>query len=1026
MPAAASTPCLLRRPQAAPSSAPRRVPACPLVFVVVALVAPFALAQQSPEAELKTLRAATDLDVSLFASEPLITNPAAIDVDAHGRVWVAEIQWYRAGAKTPPADKIKVLEDTDGDGRADKVTVFAEGLFAPMSICVAGDKVFVATSPDLWQYEDKNGDLVADGPPRKLLSGFGGHNHDHGAHSLVLGPDHKWWMSHGDAGFDVTGSDGSHIAYQWGAVMRGELDGSQLELVSVNFRNPYEVCVSSFGEAYLSDNDNDGNESVRICWLLEGGNYGWFGGPPFAKQDLAARLSADTPGREHWHFRGHVPGYVPGTLITGFGSPTGICFYEGGALGPKYENAPLHTDAGPRECRVYRHEPAGFGMRATSETFLSNRGDDYFRPDDICAGPDAALYVSDWYDGGVGGHGYNNPDQGRIFLLKPKGKALARHDKPGPYANLADAMEALKSPNLATQFLAREYLLAAGSAGVAALKQLVADGAPNDRARALWLLDRLGGDARGAVVEQLHSSDATFRALAVRILRRHGREHERAILALAADGSPEVRREVLLAAAHWDSESALDAIAGIAATYDGTDRYQLEAIHIAATGPADAAGEERAARRLAVLARLEKSAPLSPAQFPLLELLAPERAAASLLARLAAADLEEKSARQLLDSAVNMAAPEAGWALLTLATDARRPPALRRRALERVLANVDDRQPWSSLVLDERFAKAIADLAADAALRPLALRAIGRLHLTALAPQVTALAQSSAHGPSAQAQAIRVAARLRSADIAGVLLVLVADPNREISQAALDGLLEVQDVRTLRELFGGERFSSDVRRAAVEKLVDSTGGALVLLRLIDDHVLAADLARVAVAKAVTHPDANVRVLFEKFVPADQRPKKLGQAITADAILSLAGDTNRGREIFFKSSAAQCKSCHAVQGFGSGIGPELTHIGKKYERQALLETILDPSKAIAPEFRLYLLETTGGMVFAGFLVERNADQVVLQDIKGGRIRVPTDEIEALVEQPKSLMPELVLSEVTAQDAADLLEFLTTLK
>jgi glucose/arabinose dehydrogenase len=217
-----------------------------------------AVAQLSPDDELATLKPAPGFEVSLFASEPLITNPAAIDVDTHGRVWVAEIQWYRGGAKNPPADKIKVLEDTDGDGRADKATVFAEGLFAPMSVCVAGPRVYVATSPDLWVYEDADGDLVADGPPKKLLTGFGGHNHDHGAHSLVLGPDHKWWMSHGDTGFDVTGSDGSRARSRWGAVIRGELDGGKLETIATNFRNPYEVCVSSFGEAYLSDNDNDG------------------------------------------------------------------------------------------------------------------------------------------------------------------------------------------------------------------------------------------------------------------------------------------------------------------------------------------------------------------------------------------------------------------------------------------------------------------------------------------------------------------------------------------------------------------------------------------------------------------------------------------------------------------------------------------------------------------------------------------------------------------------------------------------
>jgi putative membrane-bound dehydrogenase-like protein len=190
-----------------------------LILVLLALPgAPIAWAQLSPEAELKTLVVAPEMEVSLFASEPLLTNPAAIDVDTHGRVWVAEVEFYRGGARTPPADRIKVLEDTDNDGRADRSTVFAEGLLAPMSICVAGSKVYVATSPDLWVFDDADGDLKADGPPRKLLTGFGGRNHDHGAHSLMLGPDHKWWMSHGDEGFDVRGIDGSRAKYQWGGV----------------------------------------------------------------------------------------------------------------------------------------------------------------------------------------------------------------------------------------------------------------------------------------------------------------------------------------------------------------------------------------------------------------------------------------------------------------------------------------------------------------------------------------------------------------------------------------------------------------------------------------------------------------------------------------------------------------------------------------------------------------------------------------------------------------------------------------
>ena len=113
----------------------------------------------------------------------------------------------------------------------------------------------------------------------------------------------------------------------------------------------------------------------------------------------------------------------------------------------------------------------------------------------------------------------------------------------------------------------------------------------------------------------------------------------------------------------------------------------------------------------------------------------------------------------------------------------------------------------------------------------------------------------------------------------------------------------------------------------------------------------------------------MRVLYEKFIPEDRAAAEAGQAISAEEILALAGDANRGRIIFFKSSAAQCKQCHAVQGFGGTLGPELTNIGKKYERKTLLETILDPVQGHCAEFVPYLLETKSGQVYAGFLVEK---------------------------------------------------------
>ncbi|HVX10859.1 MAG TPA: PVC-type heme-binding CxxCH protein [Pirellulales bacterium] len=974
------------------------------MLAVSGLLTP-AAAQRPPEEELKAIDVPDDMEVSLFAAEPMITNPSAIDVDTNGRVWVAEIQWYRAKAKEPPADKIKVLEDTDGDGKADKMTVFAEGVFAPMSICVAGDKVYVATSPDLWLYEDKDHDLVADGPPQKVLTGFGGKNSDHGAHSLVLGPDHKWWMSHGDTGFNVTGKDGSHIEYRWGAMLRGELDGSQLETVAVNFRNPYEICVSSFGEPFCSDNDNDGNFSARICWIMEGGNYGWFGAPP-------PKVPPGTPFGEHWHFRGHIPGFVPATVVTGFGSPSGICYYEGDAFGADYKNMPLHTDPGPREVRAYPHELAGYGMTGASRVFVSTKSDNYFRPDDVCTAPDGSLYLADWYDGGVGGHAYNDPDRGRIFRLVPRSKQLARVGKPGPYASVAEAVESLKNANLATQYLARERLIQGGSESIAALRNLLHDGEPNVRARALWVLDRIGGEARRSVVDELKSGDGAMRALAVRILRRRGAEHTDAILAMAGDPSLEVRREVLLALPKLSGPQAERVLVGLASTYDGSDRYQLEAIHIAA-----------GARKAELYAALEAAGKVSLDKLPLLQVLDPKKAADFATRSLAASNLDEQARTVLLKQLGGSASPEAGAAVLKLAVDEKAGRDLRNLAVGLLTANLST--AWKDLKGQADVDQVVRKLLADKEWRLPALRLVAENHVDQVANDVLALAADATADNEVRQKAIEATVQLHAPGAGPALEKLLADSNPPVRQAALAALIDLQDWAAVRRVLNDARVDREAKVKATEQLVSSIAGALAMLRWIDSKTVPEELRKVAIAKAANHPDSNVRVLYEKFIPEDQRPKRLGAAIKPEEILALAGDAGRGREIFFHSSAAQCKNCHRIHNVGATTGPDLSQIGKKYERATLLETILNPSKAIAPEYIPYLLETVQGQVYAGFLVEKSDQRVVLKDAMGKLITVAAADVEVLEPQQKSLMPELVLRDVTAQDAADLLAYLTSL-
>jgi len=980
---------------------------CGFMTAFLGIIAPVASvhAQLPPQEELNALEAVPGMELSLFAAEPMITNPSAIDVDTHGRVWVAEIEWYRSEAKDPPADKIKVLEDTDGDGQADRVTVFADGLFCPMSVCVAGDKVYVATSPDLWVYEDKDGDLVADGPPTKLLTGFGGYNHDHGAHSLVLGPDHKWWMSHGDRGFNVTGTDGSRIEFEWGAVIRGELDGSQLENVAVNFRNPYEVCVSSFGESFLSDNDNDGNFSTRICWVMEGGDYGWFGQP-------GPKVAPGTPFSEGWHFRAPTPGFVPGTLVTGFGSPCGMCFYEGDAFGPDFKNVPLHVDAGPREVRRYPHEVSGSGMQARNEVLITTAGDSYFRPSDICAAPDGSLFIADWYDGGVGGHAYNNPRQGRIFVARPPGGELRRLGKPGPFANVADAIGGLKNPNLATQYLARERLLAEGETAFPALDVLLESDDANYRARALWVFDRIGGAGRDRVVAQLNHPEASFRALAVRILRRHGAEYGDLLLAMAADDSAEVRREVLLALPKLQGPRADEALLQLASTYDGADRYLLEAIHIAAAG------------HKASLARsLETNGRISLDNIQLLQVLDPEAASEFLSKRMASVGLGQGEQAELLNQLGGTASAEAGEAVLKLAGDDEAPAELRRMALRLLTVNLDGN--WRRLREDEQLAEVVGELLEAPAWQRSALELVAAQRLEGLGDAVLAVADSPDTKVDVRRRAIEVAAQLRAADAGERLRTMVTSTEAAVRSAAVAALVDLQDWAAVEPLLGRGTTSDELRHEAADRMIASTGGALALLRMIDNDALPAEVRASVINRAADHPDANVRTLFERFLPEDQRPKPLGSVIKPKDILALDANSSRGEKIFFQSSASRCKECHRVRGVGGTIGPDLSQIGRKYERAALLETILNPSKAIAPEFVSYLLESDAGQLYAGFVVEKNDREVVLKDAQGHLIRVPNDEVVTLAEQKKSIMPELVLRDATAQDAADLLGYMMSL-
>lgn len=213
---------------------------------------------------------------------------------------------------------------------------------------------------------------------------------------------------------------------------------------------------------------------------------------------------------------------------------------------------------------------------------------------------------------------------------------------------------------------------------------------------------------------------------------------------------------------------------------------------------------------------------------------------------------------------------------------------------------------------------------------------------------------------------------------------------------------------------------------AIDRLLATTHGALVLLRAVDAKRLSPTATSLVIAKGTRHAEAVVRDLFERFLPASQRVKRLGTTVDAVQILALPGDAARGKQVFFSTEGVACKNCHRIGRDGVELGPELTTIGKKYDRAQLLESILEPSKRLDPPYVPYLAETHDGRVLSGLLVERNDREVVLRDAQNKLVRLPRADVAQLVTQQQSLMPELLLRDLTAQQVADLLAYLGSLK
>ncbi len=1001
-------------------------------------------ASHESEDAVEQLKVHEELTATLFASEPMMSNPASIDIDHLGRVWVCEAINYRSFRNKDiigdreEGDRILVLEDTDGDAKADKSTVFYQGhdvdsahgiLILPAvdgkslrALVSAGDSVFYLT--------DKDGDLKADSK-ELLFTGIAGTQHDHGIHAFHFGPDGKFYFNFGNAGKQIKDKDGKPIIdmagndvndsrqpYQEGMVFRCNMDGNEFETLGWNFRNNWEACVDSFGTIWQSDNDDDGNRGVRINYVMEYGNYGYkdeFTGAGW--KDQRTGWEEEIPLR-HWHL--NDPGVVPNLLQTGQGAPTGICIYEGNLLPEIFRGQSIHCDAGPNICRAYIAKRDGAGYTAEVVDILDGAANKWFRPADVCVAPDGSILVADWYDPGVGGHRMQDAKRGRIFRVVPKSSDLSNkyHTTKIDLSTPEGAVQALSSPNMTQRYLGWTALNEMGKDAVPALHEMWQSDDEILQARALWCLGKLsiGADEKHqyilAAFNQTKSVD--LQICASRLSRQLldeipaekyiGKVHIEEL-------DPALAREILISIRERDLPAEGEVWAGLALKYDGKDRWYLEALGIAAEGHWDEflakwqamGGDQnsKAGRDIIWRSRGSNTSEL------LVELIANSKDYTAELPRLFRALDFQKSDRkndfmlQLAFNQINDLSVE------DLAY-------VRAEALNRL-------QGFDLSTKPEYLAALSKALNANKGTAQF-INLVDKFSVTEQYPELLRLAQAK---PVSQI-AVEAISVLYDKKQYNLIMQAISSDDREAVESTFSALSTAAEGRSngpLTALIKNEDRPLWARRGAVKALGASLPGAKKLLEMASKNKYAPQLKDVLAVtlnsakwKEITDPTAK---LFPP--PAGKENKPIPSMVE---LLKLKGSVANGRVVY--NTTGTCSKCHKVNGIGQDVGPDLSEIGKKLSRPAMFESILYPSAGISHNYENWLVITDEGQSYSGLLVSDTDSEFKLKDEKGIVRTIPTSSIEAKKKQDISLMPADLQKLLTVQELVDTVDYLQTLK
>jgi putative heme-binding domain-containing protein len=980
-----------------------------------------------PEIERKSFQVADGFEVNLFAADPLLAKPIQMNFDAAGRLWVATSEVYPQIEPGQQAnDKIIVLEDTDGDGRADKTTVFADGLLIPTGVepdAVTPTKdgrlassAYVANSTELLHLSDTDGDGRADSS-RIVLSGFGTEDTHHIIHTFRWGHD-------GCLYFNQSIYIHSHIESPWGVRRLGgggiwqyRPESWRLEVFCRGFVNPWGHHFDDWGQSFATDGAYG-----------EGINY-VFPGATFVTAPGAVRI---------------LKGLNPGSP-----KHCGLEIVGGRHLPDDWQGNMLTNDfRGNRVCRfVVTEDGSGYASREMPELIKTSHV--AFRPIDIKMGPDGAIYIADWYNPIIQ-HGEvdfrdsrRDHTRGRIWRVTAKGRPLVERPKLVG-VSVQELLEHLKSPEPWTRHFAKRVLKTRGSDEVMNVLQSWRrlDERANDphiQLETLWTLQSLGEVDAEVLKRLLHSPNPRVRAAATRVLadwRSRPDDLLDLLAALVTDEHPRVRLEAVRTLSRIQQPRAAELAA------QALDRPTDQFLDFALWQTMRDLESQwlPTAQRANRLDEMGLGADPKKLIFALQAINSPA-VVRPLVGLLREGKVPAENEMSVLSLIASQGGPAELGLVLDLAVANDDTPASRRLALLESLMQATRQRKVQPDGDRTRLAKLLN--AADAPwLQSAACRAVGLWKVEPLRDQIEALANvgenrspDPAHSPRESHDAVRQAA------IDGLALL-----GGDASRKSLGQLCDAAQPIAVRRMAVAALATFDVplgAARAADVLADATtdadaaevfrsflerkAGPASLAAALAERRVPADVAKIGIrlASISGREQPELVAALTKAGDLDTGPKKF----TPEEIQQMAnevvelGNAKRGESIF-RRKGLDCFKCHAIAGAGGQVGPDLVSIGASAPIDYLIDSLLEPGKQIKEGYHSLVVATRDGRVLTGIKLREAGGELVIRDAENREIAVPACDIEE--QKPGgSLMPTGLADPLTRGELLDLVRFLSLL-